>query len=78
MSTKYLGEQFYIHGGGMDLKFPLQMQKLLKEKVATVCFASEILDARKYADHERTRMIKSTGNYVCNFPHQLISGENDF
>ena len=22
MSTKYLGEQFDIHGGGMDLKFP--------------------------------------------------------
>ena len=22
MSSKYLGEQFDIHGGGMDLKFP--------------------------------------------------------
>jgi cysteinyl-tRNA synthetase len=22
MSTKYLGETFDIHGGGMDLKFP--------------------------------------------------------
>ena len=22
MSTKYLGKQFDIHGGGMDLKFP--------------------------------------------------------
>ena len=22
MSTKYLGESFDIHGGGMDLKFP--------------------------------------------------------
>jgi cysteinyl-tRNA synthetase len=22
MSTKYLGTQFDIHGGGMDLKFP--------------------------------------------------------
>ena len=35
MSTKYLGEQFDIHGGGMDLKFPhheCELRKPLQEE----------------------------------------------
>jgi cysteinyl-tRNA synthetase len=31
MSSKYLGEKFDIHGGGMDLKFPIMNVKLLKQ-----------------------------------------------
>jgi cysteinyl-tRNA synthetase len=30
MSTKYLGNHFDIHGGGMDLKFPITNVKLHK------------------------------------------------
>jgi cysteinyl-tRNA synthetase len=35
MSTKYLGEKFDIHGGGMDLNFHIMNVKLHKEKHAT-------------------------------------------
>ena len=55
MSTKYLGEQFDIHGGGMDLKFPHHECEIAQGKGLQRCFASEILDAREYADHERTK-----------------------
>jgi cysteinyl-tRNA synthetase len=33
MSTKYLGNHFDIHGGGMDLKFPIMNVKLHKTKL---------------------------------------------
>ena len=54
MSTKYLGEQFDIHGVEWILNFRTTNAKLHKEKVQR-CFASEILDACEYADHERTK-----------------------
>ncbi len=34
MSTKYLGETFDIHGGGMDLKFPHHECEIAQEKLA--------------------------------------------
>jgi cysteinyl-tRNA synthetase len=36
MSTKYLGNHFDIHGGGMDLKFRIMNVKLLKMKPVPV------------------------------------------
>ena len=34
MSTKYLGESFDIHGGGMDLKFPHHECEIAQNKAA--------------------------------------------
>lgn len=75
MSTKYLGETFDIHGGGMDLKFPHHECEIAQGTAA--CGKSPVnfwmhgnmltLNGRK--------MSKSTGNSLL--PHELFSGEND-
>lgn len=74
MSTKYLGETFDIHGGGMDLKFPHHeceiAQSQAKNNVKPVNYWMHtnmlILNGQK--------MAKSTGNYIL--PNQIFSGEN--
>ena len=74
MSTKYLGEQFDIHGGGMDLKFPHHECEIAQAKscyeVSPVKYWLHgnmlILNGRK--------MAKSTGNYIL--PLEIISGNN--
>ena len=75
MSTKYLGEFFDIHGGGMDLKFPHHECEIAQNQ------AAKGQDPVKYWMHANmlelngARMSKSTGNYIN--PAELISGEND-
>lgn len=76
MSTKYLGETFDIHGGGMDLKFPHHECEIAQGKA---CNGSSPV---KYWMHTNMltmnglRMSKSTGNYIL--PMELINGENTF
>ncbi|MGV8946004.1 MAG: cysteine--tRNA ligase [Lutibacter sp.] len=74
MSTKYLGETFDIHGGGMDLKFPHHeceiAQSKVKNKVNPVNYWMHanmlILNGQK--------MAKSTGNYIL--PNEIFTGKN--
>ena len=75
MSTKYLGEKFDIHGGGMDLKFPHH--------------ECEIAQAKAWHNHNPVnfwmhanmltlngqKMAKSTGNNIL--PAEILSGDND-
>lgn len=76
MSTKYLGDQFDIHGGGMDLKFPHHECEIAQGK------ACNGIEPVKYWMHANMltmngqRMSKSTGNYIL--PMELITGNNDF
>lgn len=76
MSTKYLGETFDIHGGGMDLKFPHHECEIAQAK------AINGEEPVKYWLHTNMltmngqRMSKSTGNYIL--PMELVTGENDF
>lgn len=76
MSTKYLGNKFDIHGGGMDLKFPHHECEIAQSK------ASHNTEPVNYWVHTNMltmngqRMSKSTGNYIL--PMQLISGDNSF
>ncbi|MBN2237708.1 MAG: cysteine--tRNA ligase [Bacteroidales bacterium] len=76
MSSKYLGEQFDIHGGGMDLKFPHHECEIAQNKAA-----HGKKDPVKYWLHANMltlngqKMSKSTGNTLL--PHELFSGEND-
>ncbi|MDI9311359.1 MAG: cysteine--tRNA ligase [Limnohabitans sp.] len=76
MSTKYLGETFDIHGGGMDLKFPHHECEIAQGKA---CNGSSPV---KYWMHANMltmnglRMSKSTGNYIL--PMELITGDNTF
>ncbi|WP_392437444.1 cysteine--tRNA ligase [Cruoricaptor ignavus] len=76
MSTKYLGEKFDIHGGGMDLKFPHHECEIAQGKG---CFGNEPVNYWMHANMltlNGQKMSKSTGNTIL--PMQLISGENDF
>ena len=76
MSTKYLGEKFDIHGGGMDLKFPHHECEIAQGKG---CFGNEPVNYWMHANMltlNGQKMSKSTGNTIL--PMQLISGDNDF
>lgn len=75
MSSKYLGEQFDIHGGGMDLKFPHHECEIAQ------CNAANKQEPVKYWMHTNMltlngkRMSKSTGNTLL--PEELFTGNND-
>ncbi|MDT0295459.1 cysteine--tRNA ligase [Mesonia ostreae] len=75
MSTKYLGEEFDIHGGGMDLKFPHHECEIAQGKAASG------KDPVNYWMHANMltlngkKMAKSTGNNIL--PEDLFSGNND-
>lgn len=76
MSSKYLGETFDIHGGGMDLKFPHHECEIAQ---GTACNGHAPV---RYWMHGNMltlngkKMAKSTGNSIN--PWELFSGENDF
>ncbi|ROI07035.1 cysteine--tRNA ligase [Kaistella haifensis] len=76
MSTKYLGEKFDIHGGGMDLKFPHHECEVAQGKA---CNGTEPVNYWLHANMltmNGQRMSKSTGNYIL--PMELVSGNNSF
>ncbi|MDH5476128.1 MAG: cysteine--tRNA ligase [Cyclobacteriaceae bacterium] len=74
MSTKYLGEQFDIHGGGMDLKFPHHECEIAQSVGA---YGKE---PAKYWLHTNMltvngqKMSKSLNNSFL--PHELFSGSH--
>ncbi|MBM1106265.1 cysteine--tRNA ligase [Aurantibacter crassamenti] len=74
MSTKYLGETFDIHGGGMDLKFPHHECEIAQ---AEACNGHSPV---KYWLHANMltmngkKMAKSTGNNIL--PGEIFTGEN--
>jgi len=76
MSTKYLGNRFDIHGGGMDLKFPhheceiAQCEAVTGESPVNYWMHANMLQLNGQ------RMSKTTGNTVN--PHELLSGNNAF
>ncbi|WP_299440035.1 cysteine--tRNA ligase [uncultured Aquimarina sp.] len=75
MSTKYLGEKFDIHGGGMDLKFPHHECEIAQGEAA--CGVSPV----NYWMHanmltlDGKKMSKSTGNILS--PAEIFNGESD-
>lgn len=76
MSTKYLGERFDIHGGGMDLKFPHHECEIAQGKGVNGFSPVNYWMHANMLTMNGQRMSKSTGNYIL--PMQLISGNNDF
>src|SRR5690554_6831957 len=76
MSTKYLGEQFDIHGGGMDLKFPHHECEIAQGTAANGQKPVNYWMHANMLTLNGQRMSKSTGNYIL--PMQLITGENNF
>ena len=74
MSTKYLGEKFDIHGGGMDLKFPHHECEIAQ---AEACNHQSPVNYWMHANMlimNGKKMAKSTGNYIL--PNEIFSGDN--
>jgi cysteinyl-tRNA synthetase len=74
MSTKYLGTQFDIHGGGMDLKFPHHECEIAQ---AEACNHTAPVNYWLHANMltlNGKKMAKSTGNNLL--PGEIFSGEN--
>lgn len=75
MSTKYLGTQFDIHGGGMDLKFPhheceiAQAESVYKKSPVNYWLHANMLTLNG------KKMAKSTGNNIL--PNEMFSGKNE-
>ncbi len=76
MSTKYLGEKFDIHGGGMDLKFPHHECEIAQGKACNGVSPVNYWMHTNMLTMNGLRMSKSTGNYIL--PMELINGENAF
>lgn len=75
MSTKYLGEKFDIHGGGMDLKFPHHECEIAQ---AEACNGESPVNYWLHANMltlNGKKMSKSTGNNI--YPSEMFSGDND-
>ncbi|GAB1855895.1 cysteine--tRNA ligase [Flavobacteriaceae bacterium MHTCC 0001] len=75
MSTKYLGEQFDIHGGGIDLKFPHHESEIAQNVAARGIAPVNYWIHTNMLEMNGQRMAKSTGNTIN--PHELLSGDND-
>jgi cysteinyl-tRNA synthetase len=76
MSTKYLGEKFDIHGGGMDLKFPHHECEIAQGKACNNTTPVNYWMHTNMLTMNGLRMSKSTGNYIL--PMELIEGGNQF
>ncbi|AXO80076.1 cysteine--tRNA ligase [Olleya aquimaris] len=76
MSTKYLGDQFDIHGGGMDLKFPHHECEIAQNQAALGKSPVNYWMHANMLELNGQRMSKSTGNTVN--PDELLSGNNNF
>ncbi len=74
MSTKYLGDKFDIHGGGLDLQFPHHECEIAQSKAANG------YDSVKYWMHnnlitlEGQKMSKSLGNFIM--LDEMFTGEH--
>lgn len=76
MSTKYLGDKFDIHGGGMDLKFPHHECEIAQNEAAKGISPVNYWMHANMLQLNGQRMSKSTGNTVN--PDELLSGNNKF
>ncbi len=75
MSTKYLGETFDIHGGGMDLKFPHHECEIAQSEASTGKSPVKYWLHANMLTLNGKKMSKSTGNNI--YPSEILSGEND-
>ena len=74
MSTKYLGKQFDIHGGGMDLKFPHHECEIAQSVGAYGVSPAKYWMHTNMLTFNGQKMSKSLGNSIL--PEELISGKH--
>lgn len=75
MSTKYLGNHFDIHGGGLDLKFPHHECEIAQNEACTGQSPVNYWLHANMLTLNGKKMAKSTGNNIL--PREILSGEND-
>ena len=75
MSTKYLGETFDIHGGGMDLKFPHHECEIAQGCASTGKSPVNYWMHGNMLTLNGKKMSKSTGNTLL--PNELFDGGSD-
>ena len=76
MSTKYLGEKFDLHGGGMDLKFPHHECEIAQNEA---CSGHSPVNYWMHANMltlNGKKMSKSTGNNIL--PGEIFTGYSPF
>ena len=74
MSTKYLGEHFDIHGGGMDLKFPHHECEIAQNQAAKGNAPVNYWMHANMLIMNGKKMAKSTGNFIL--PNEIFTGDN--
>lgn len=74
MSTKYLGNHFDIHGGGMDLKFPHHECEIAQNEACTGHTPVNYWMHANMLTLNGKKMAKSTGNNIL--PGEILTGDN--
>ncbi|NBO62387.1 MAG: cysteine--tRNA ligase, partial [Flavobacteriia bacterium] len=74
MSTKYLGKQFDIHGGGMDLKFPHHEDEIAQNCGSFGCNPARYWLHANMLNVNGQKMSKSFGNYFL--PKEIVEGSS--
>ena len=74
MSTKYLGNHFDIHGGGMDLKFPHHECEIAQNEACTGQTPVNYWLHANMLTLNGKKMAKSTGNNIL--PREILTGKN--
>jgi cysteinyl-tRNA synthetase len=74
MSTKYLGNHFDIHGGGMDLKFPHHECEIAQNEACTGHTPVNYWLHANMLTLNGKKMAKSTGNNIL--PREILTGAN--
>ena len=75
MSSKYLGETFDIHGGGMDLKFPHHECEIAQAEASTGKSPVNYWLHANMLTLNGKKMSKSTGNNI--YPSEIFNGGNN-
>jgi cysteinyl-tRNA synthetase len=76
MSTKYLGNHFDIHGGGMDLKFPHHECEIAQNEACTGHNPVNYWMHANMLTLNGKKMSKSTGNNIL--PSEIYTGGSPF
>jgi cysteinyl-tRNA synthetase len=75
MSTRYLGEQFDIHGGGMDLLFPHHECEIAQSKAANDRESVQYWMHNNMVTIQGQKMGKSLNNFIT--LNEFFSGEHE-
>lgn len=75
MSSKYLGEQFDIHGGGMDLQFPHHESEIAQSNIAHDCMPVNYWMHNNMITINGKKMGKSYNNVIS--ITELFSGTHE-